>query len=216
MIQTTTLSGYPADLFTLAPSPPARLGSAAPYIIQGVGTGGAIATPFIAKAISSAAWSVPVVGAAVAGITIALSAWLNRQGPKQKTFTTKLVNDLEPQLQENVDAYLAGPRNRASQAVALAAFDSAWTWLHSSAACGAPELGDPGRRCLSDRERGGPFPWAEWYRDPIANDAVSNDSGSDSVLALFGAGGGVGGSIGQLDLTGLLLPVALIAVGVML
>lgn len=40
-----------------------------------------------------ATWAVPVVGAAIAGVTLAITAWLNRAGPRQKVATTKIVDE---------------------------------------------------------------------------------------------------------------------------
>jgi hypothetical protein len=108
-----------------------------------------------------------------AGISVgimAFTAWLNRRGPQQKVASTSIVNELEPVLKENLDAYLAGPRTKSAQALHLAQFDMAWSYLKSQEGCGNPELGKPGQNCIADRSRGGQWDWASYYRDPIAND----------------------------------------------
>lgn len=134
---------------------------------------------------SKAAW-VPVVGPAVAGVTFALSLWMSRKGPAQKVASTHIVDELEPQLQRNLEAYKAGPRTRASQYVALATFDQAFAYLRSAQACGNPELGDPGRRCISERDRGGRFDWYAAYRDPIESDpGVIDDPVTDAIVQTF-------------------------------
>lgn len=109
-----------------------------------------------------------------AGISVgvmAFTAWLNRRGPQQKVASTAIVNELEPVLKDNLDAYMAGPRTRTAQALHLAQFDQAWEYLKSQEGCGNPELGNPGRNCIADRSRGGRWDWASYYRDPIAKDA---------------------------------------------
>jgi hypothetical protein len=144
-------------------------------IAQGsVQAGGAIAAGLVPVAM------IPIVGAAVAGVALALSLIFNRKGPQQKVASTQIVNDVEPLLRENVDAYLNGPRTASSQAYALASFDSAWAFVAGPEGCGNPALGTPGQRCISERQRGGSAPWCptgtgcDWftlYRDPIALDA---------------------------------------------
>lgn len=168
-----------------------QLGSAA-GAQQAISTGGAIATGVL-PAVTSTAWVVPVVGAAVAGVTLALGLILNRKGPKQKVATTQIVNELEPLLRQNLEAFQAGPQTKTNQEAALANFDSAWAWLASEAACGSPDLGNPGKACISDRQRGGQWDWFAYYRDPVANAPVSDDSvsallsGDSMVPFLIGA-----------------------------
>ena len=125
-----------------------------------------------------AAW-VPLVGPIVAGVALAVGLLLNRKGPRQKVETTKIVDQLEPLLKQNVEGYLAGPRTRTSQAAALKTFDDAWAWLTSADGCGNPEMGEPGDRCISDRQQGSCkwndaagscWNWFKGYRDPIATD----------------------------------------------
>lgn len=166
-------------------------------IVPAINVVGAASAKSIAVALGM---SVPIVGAALAGVTIALSAWFNRKGPRQKEITTQIVNELEQQLQANLDAYLAGPRTFERQLVALDNFDRAWAWLKSAEACGNSELGNPGRRCVSDRERGGPWPWEVYYRDPIANDPTVQPPAEDSPLSFLTSGANGGGVPGWLPL----------------
>jgi hypothetical protein len=146
----------------------------------GIQAGGAAAT---AIGIALHASWVPLVGPAVAGAAIALALIFNRRGPAQKVRSTQIVDDIEPVLKQNVAGYLAGPRTKASQAQALKTFDEAWAYV--KAACGVPELGDPGRACITDRDRGGPWDWFSYYRDPIAKDAPAN--GTTGLLAPLSA-----------------------------
>jgi hypothetical protein len=116
-------------------------------------------------------------GAISAGVSLATSAaslWMSsiQLSHEADTATTQIVNGLEPLLNANKNAYLAGPGTCADQAAALSAFDTAILWLQSAKACGNGAYGSAGNRCISDRlcESGCSFPWVAWYRDPIAND----------------------------------------------
>jgi hypothetical protein len=137
---------------------------------------------------TAATWAVPVIGAAVTGVTLALTALFSRKGPKQKTAATQFAEDVIKVLQDNLAAYKAGPRTVSSQAQALANFDAGWTYLTSTDACGNSALGQWGVRCIFERQRAGTCTQAqaeaadkdlsqcgEWdmfadLRDPIAND----------------------------------------------
>lgn len=148
-------------------------------------------------AAKGAAWAtaaIPFVGPIVAGVTLALTALFSRKGPKQKRATTEIVNQVEPLLKENLEGYLSGPRTPEARAQALANFDAAWAWLVDQ--CGQPAMGEPGRRCIAERQRGGSAPWCptrvgcDWftlYRDPIEQDTVSEGS-SSTFLAPGGSG----------------------------
>jgi hypothetical protein len=117
----------------------------------------------------------PVTAGISAGVglaTVALGSWLadKRATGQQKIASTSIVNDLEPLLRANVQAYLAGPGTCQDQAAALTAFDSAMQWLQSPQACGNLQLGAPGQACINDRMPGGQWDWYAYYRTPIAND----------------------------------------------
>jgi hypothetical protein len=158
-------------------------------VITSVATAGTAATSLLPAA--GAAAAVPVVGAAVAGVILALSLIFGRKGPQQKIASTRIVDELEPQLQANVAAYLAEP-TAANQAAALQNFDAAWAYLVSESACGSDSLGNPGKACISDRQRGGKWDWFAMYRDPIANTPPADggsiiNSVSQSPLLLIAA-----------------------------
>lgn len=191
----------------------------APGVTAAAGTtgGGTLAASLFGAA------AVPIIGAAVAGVTIALMLIFSRKGPKQKTESTRIVEALIAQLQENYAAYMSGPRTVSSQQQALNNFDAGWTWLASDQGCGNPALGDPGRRCVSERQRGGIYDMWKDLRDPIANDPnvmpdpVEGGSvgGTATVDAngnvVVGAtSGGAGGLLGGGN-TGLLLAAAALA-----
>jgi len=151
-------------------------------------------------AIAGKSLAVPVIGAAIAGVTLAIGLWMNRRGPKQKVYTTQIVNEAEPLLQQNLDAWNASNKTRSEQAQALQNFDQIWSAV--VAACDRPELGNPGQACINDRKPGGRWDWAAYYRTPILNDAnvtddpisnafaeISGIFGGDSTLPLLLAGG---------------------------
>jgi hypothetical protein len=168
-----------------------QLGTTAQTAVSTVQQAGGAAVAY--GTATHAAWAGPV-GLAVAGVAIAVGLILSRKGPQQRIASTAIVNELEPLLRQNVDAYFGGPRTRSSQAQALKTFDDAWAYLISAQACGAPELGNPGRACISDRQAGAstwtdangqPWNWFIGYRDPIALDTAVKPDPLDQVADIF-------------------------------
>lgn len=189
-----------------------HLGSTGQAASTAINTAGTVATIGAQSGWWLSAAAVPVIGAAVAGVTLGLQLLFNRKGPQQKVASTKIVDELEPLLKNNVEAYISGPRTRSSQAAALQNFDDAWAWLSGAEACGNPALGNPGKACLSDRARGGKWDWFARYRDPISEDAGVNDDPVQDALSQI---------IPELtpetsDQLGQLLPFALIALALAL
>lgn len=123
---------------------------------QVINPGLGIAPIIIAAAISSS----------VSVVTRLISSWKDNQ--RDKVATTNIVNEVEPYLQHNLEAYFEGNRSTADQQQALANFDGLWSQVVQ--ACNNPAFGDPGRRCISERQRGGKWDWFSYYRDPITND----------------------------------------------
>jgi hypothetical protein len=168
-------------------------------------------TPQIATLLSV---SVPVVGVAIAGITMALTLLFSRKGPRQREVATEEVNQVIKLMQDNLAAYMAGPRTKESQLVALANFDQAWAWLESDQGCGNPELGAPGRVCLAERRRGASAPWCPTgtgcdpfttLRDPIANDPQPEAVSMVAASSLPGLSTAGNSSFNVLALAGLAL-----------
>ena len=150
--------------------PPPEEGYVIPVVTM---TGAAIASGVIPGAWVAAI--IPVIGPIIAGVTFGLSKLLGRKGPRQKVATTLIVDKVEPLLKQNLDGYMSGPRNASSQQQALANFDAGWTYVVDR--CMIPEMGDPGRRCVEERQAGGRWDWFARYRDPIANDTqVKSDA----------------------------------------
>lgn len=130
------------------------------------------------------------IGAGVAAAISALQLLFSRKGPKQKTATTAIVNQVEPILKQNLAGYLAGPRTVSSQTVALGVFDAGFAYVVEY--CDIPQMGAPGKACVSERSPGGKWDWYAYYRDPIANDpnVVPDPTGTEeigsSLSSLFG------------------------------
>jgi hypothetical protein len=144
--------------------------------IAEVAIGGAVKAGALGPAWATAA--IPIIGAAVVGVTLAITLIMSRKGPKQKTATTTIVNDIEPQLEANVQGYINGPRTPESQMQALENFKAGWQAVLDN--CGDPSMGRPGQNCIAERQEGarpqwdacknapGGCPnWFELYRDPI-------------------------------------------------
>lgn len=137
-------------------------------IVGGVAgaTSAAINTPVIATSLGlSASTAALIAGPIIGGIAIALMAWLNRKGPQQKVATTQIVNEAEPILEQNRDAFLAGPKTAADKEFAVAVFNKVWGEVVEL--CSDPQMGNPGKACIADRQRGGRWDWASYYLDPI-------------------------------------------------
>ena len=148
------------------------LGDASGAISQGVSLGaGATSTALSTAAVQSALGiSAAAAGFATLGIGAAAAAvimFLNRKGPKQKIASTKIVDDAEPILRQNRDVFLAGDKTDEAKEYALAVFNQVWASV--VAACSDQSLGNPGKACVADRQRGGKWDWFSYYYDPIAN-----------------------------------------------
>lgn len=134
---------------------------------------------------------------AVAGVALELLGQMGvGSGCGQKcVLSTSYANKAETTFRQNCDTYfgLASPRTVSQQEAALTIFDA--IWLDLTQQCGQASLGDPGKRCISDRQSGAckwkqtadsPWPggpkvgecwnWFNAYRDPIANDPVVADT----------------------------------------
>ena len=160
---------------------------------------GGVAAPAVAAATGataagilgvSTAVAIPIVGAAIVGITILAAALIKNSGCGQTCIETSgWANQAEPLLRQNIAAYfgIAAPRTQSQQNAALANFDAIWATLVNM--CSNPSTGNAGVRCISDRQSGAckwnatadsPWPggpaagacwnWFNAYRDPIAND----------------------------------------------
>lgn len=66
---------------------------------------------------------------------------------------SNIANQVGALLEQNVDNYTSQPiRTKSMQAQALAIYDNAWQQLTQG--CSNPQLGDAGKRCITDRQAG--------------------------------------------------------------
>ena len=144
--------------------------------------GGSAAAAPIASAVGVA---VPLVGAAIAGVTLLVTALIKNSGCGVTCVeTSQWANQAETVLNQNLQAYLGlpCPRSQSSQQAAEANFNNIWNQLVAS--CSQSGTGNAGVRCISDRQRGGKFDWFAGYYDPIANDTcVVSDAAFQAAAA---------------------------------
>ena len=140
-----------------------------------VGTVGSIATPVAAPAIGGAlattsaagaplilgmtpALAIPVIGAALAGITILATKLIANSGCGPTCIrSSDYANQAGDLMAKNLNAYLAlpAPRAKTAQTVALQTFDGLWSQL-VNLCTNDPELRGTtaGRNCIADRQAG--------------------------------------------------------------
>lgn len=157
----------------------------------------------------SPALAVPIIGAAIVGVTLGIIAILRSGCGQTCVITSQWANQAEPLLAQNLQEYFAlpVPRTRQQQQMALNNFEVVWAKLQEL--CGQPGTGDAGVRCITDRQAGSckwkqtsdssllqypgePQPgqcwnWFSGYRDPIANDPnVVDDAVGSTVSSVVG------------------------------
>jgi hypothetical protein len=163
----------------------------------GVQVGAAAASAGASAALAAgliSASAVPVIGAAVAAVALAVTLLVKNSGCGQTCIeTSQWANQAEKALQQNLAAYFAlpVPRAQSNQTLALQTFDQIWGALTGPNNCGNPAVGNAGVRCISDRQAGACtyksdgvsriagapavpagqcWNWFNGYRDPSAND----------------------------------------------
>jgi hypothetical protein len=192
-----------------------------------------------AALLAAAPFTPPPAGVimAVAGAALEfLGAMGVGSGCGQKcVLSTTYANKAEALFRQNCNAYFSypAPRTVTQQQEALTVFDAIWTDLEQQ--CGVASLGDPGKRCITDRQAGActwkqtgdsPWPggpakgecwnWFNAYRDPIANDPVVADTVTSSVSgAAASLESLLGGSSGSSSMVSLLLVAGLVALAVL-
>jgi hypothetical protein len=142
--------------------------------------------------------AIPIVGAAIAAISIGIELILHSGCGQTCVVTSQWANQAEGYLKQNISSYFAipVPRPQSVQKIAMANFQAIWNTLVQQ--CNQPGLGTAGQKCISDRQDGAckwkqtgqPYPgtpaigdcWNWWsgYYYPIANDTQTYD---DSVAA---------------------------------
>ena len=170
------------------------------------------------------------IGAAIGGAIAVASAIASLFGGCGQTCVaaTRIANQVSGYLDQNLANYMNSPVHYYS--LQQAALNNVKTALDAlNAGCSDPQLGDAGKRCISERTvRNGTAPWCpkprhtgcdywQTYYDPIANDPnVVPDpspvsSAGSSVLSAIGINPST--QVFGMPLSSLLLPVGLIAVG---
>jgi hypothetical protein len=206
---------------------------------QLVGSAGTIATPVVSGVLATSsaasvaaggtglilgmapALAIPIVGAALAGVTLAIEAILNSGCGQSCIITSNWANQAATLLQQNLDAYMAlpAPRTVSQQAAALDNFNSFWNYLVQE--CSAPSVGTAGQHCISDREAGAChyetngvcWNWFVGYHDPIANDSVVPDTVSTAASTVASS---VSSALTSAGLPTWALPALLVLVAVVL
>jgi hypothetical protein len=107
--------------------------------------------------IAAGAAAIPVAGAIIAAgaaLYSLITAIINNSGCGQTcVISSNDANNVQAALLANLRAYTSLPvRTQSDQAQALANFDYAWGQLNQM--CSNPQLGDAGKRCISDRQAG--------------------------------------------------------------
>lgn len=133
------------------------------------------------------ALAVPIIGAAIAGVTALVGIFMarNAQYHAQESATTHIVDEAEKLMKQNLEAWEQSGKSQAEQQQAAANFQAIWGQVEK--ACNQQAYGDPGQRCIHDRERGGRWDWPSYYLDPILNDP---DVSANPISSLFGGAGG--------------------------
>jgi hypothetical protein len=202
----------------------------------GISTVGSAGSSLASMLLASGAVAGPVglliggVSAAIVALAPIISGVINGCGETCQV-TTEWANQAEQALQQNIDAYfsLPVPRSTVDQQAALANFTSIWNALVSN--CNNPSLGNPGQRCITDRQAGACTwkqpassvpPWGtpaagacwNWwngYHDPIANDpnvytpsATTSTSAASSTVTPTSILSSVSSSLSSLSPTFLL------------
>lgn len=143
-----------------------------------VAAGGTAAT---ATVLGMSALVVPVIGAAIAGlIAIGIAIANTFKGCGQTCIAaTQYANQVEPILNQNLQAYIASPvRTVSMQAAAVNNYNTAIAALEQ--ACGQAALGSAGQNCIDERVNASA---CEWQASPGGWDA------STCVYTGYGASG---------------------------
>jgi hypothetical protein len=223
------MAGLGASAPSVAPSPTQisqQVGSIASTATIGILQASANAGTFGGIFGLSAAASIPIVGAAIAGVTLAVIEILNSGCGQSCIETSQWANQAAPLLEQNIQGYFAlpAPRSAEAKAQALSNFDAVWNKLVQL--CSQPGLSTAGQNCISDRQSGAckwtqtgqpEFPgqpaygacwnWFNSYRDPIANDpAVVTEITLDPTGAVSsGSSSTISTPLGSIDMGTLIL-----------
>ena len=132
-------------------------------ISAGGAVGGAAIGTFIGGPIGT------VVGAAIGVAASAISSLFTPD--YKKIYATNDVNAIAAQMQKNLDGWKALPVSAKVPAVQQF-FETNYNnlWANLVKECSDPSLGTAGQNCISDRQPGGKYPFADYYLSQIEND----------------------------------------------
>lgn len=142
-------------------------------------------------AIGVGSWAVPLIGPIIGLLALGIGALLSDPNGPLKVATTAIVNQIEPYLKQNLAAAQqqasanGGCLTSGEQAAAIGVFNTLWQKVLD--ACSNPQYGDPGKVCISDRQRGGKWDWFSYYYDPIMAIPVCPDPVSSATKAVSNA-----------------------------
>ena len=132
-------------------------------ISAGGAVGGAAIGTFIGGPIGT------VVGAAIGVAASAISSLFTPD--YKKIYATNDVNAIAAQMQKNLDGWKALPVSAKVPAIQQF-FETNYNnlWANLVKECSDPSLGTAGQNCISDRQPGGKYPFADYYLSHIEND----------------------------------------------
>lgn len=174
--------------------------------------GSIITTGLAAHSFALSTLTIPIIGAAIAGVTFAITAFLNRKRPKQKVATTQIANETEQHMLANLRAWESSEKTLLDQQQALQNFDDLWGAMVAEVSQEA--YGPPGEWAVTDRARepisGDHLPGVDWfqlYRDPIELDPNVQSGALENLGVSLGVGTGFGTYLiaGGLAILGLVL-----------
>jgi hypothetical protein len=182
------------------------LGASLPAIISMGGNAAAGVVPGVLAAGAGAggtilglapALAVPIIGAAIAGVTLAVTLFLNRNAQyfSEEKATTNIVNQAAVLMEQNLAAWKGlAPTDKTilNQQQAITNFNSIWSQVVQACSSNAYSQGkdstgqSPGTRCVTDRQRGSTkgYDWFSLYLDPITNDTIYQPPIQDTLSTL--------------------------------
>ncbi len=151
-------------------------------------------------AIAAGSLAIPIIGAAIAGVTLAITYFLQRNARyhAEQEAATKVVDEAEPLLQQNLSAFMSSSKTAENKQAALQNFDYVWNQVITTLTQYEqqfPEKGneDPAIRGITERSLGGKWDWFAYYRVPIEQTPVTAASSTtpiaDTVAGMFSSMG---------------------------
>jgi hypothetical protein len=179
-------------------------------IQTGTAIGGALATHAIGTATTGAIIGAGLASAGIALAGVAIMSWLSsrRDNAMDKTNSSRIADQAERLLQENLAAWNASRKTVEDRELAYANAAAIMQWMAGPQGCGNPALEDPGRRCISERlVDNARYPWKAWYVDPISTFIPTVSAAAQQAATAAAGGNPPAGSVqGQNPAANLLSP----------